>query len=346
MNKKLLAMAVGAAMVAGSAAVMADATVYGKINVGVVSFDDGDKATGAKADGIAIFDESSRLGVKGSMGLDNGMKAIFKMEGTVDLEGPGGFSFNRDTYIGLTGDFGEVTMGRRNTSYKDATGKMDLFSDMWGDFTGSGFGDFDQREENMIRYKNKFGMVSLSVDLQMAEGVDDGVSATGDETAMGNSIAVGFAPMKGVMVSLASATCGGTCAAGAEDASAQKLGVQWKGGQHLVNFVYKMQDDAGAVDPEETIMALQYGLSMGMNSLQLGYQTLDADAADSNATQISVALVHKMSKKTKAYVAYTAIDNDDMVMHDGRLDSGISALSPTEAGADPSAFGVGITHNF
>jgi predicted porin len=153
MNKKLLVIAVGAAMVAGSTAVMADATVYGKINMAVASYDDGDDSPNDDS-GIGIFDEASRLGVKGSADIGGDMKLVFKGEGTMDMDGTGGFSFNRDSYVGIKAGFGEVTMGHRNTSYKDATGKMDLFADMVGDTTGSGFGSFDSRVANQVKYKS------------------------------------------------------------------------------------------------------------------------------------------------------------------------------------------------
>ena len=128
--------------------------------MGIAQLDDGDdSATDDAYSGIAIFDEASRLGAKGSTDL-GGLKAIFKMEGTVDMDGTGGFVFNRDSYVGIKAGFGELTMGHRNTSFKDATGKMDIFADMVGDTTGSGFGSFDSRVPNQVKYKGKFGMVA------------------------------------------------------------------------------------------------------------------------------------------------------------------------------------------
>lgn len=342
MNKKLLAIAVGAAMVAGSTAAMAEATVYGKINMGIVqlSDDDSDNAPHVDDSGMAIFDEASRLGVKGSADLGNGLSGVFKMEGTVDMDGTGGFAFNRDTYVGLKGGFGQVVIGHKNTSYKNATGKMDLFADMWGDMTGSGFGEFDRREANMVQYTNKFGMVGLSVDFDLPEQADAG----NDEDKMGNSIAVSFAPMDGVTASLATATKGG--ATTSVNDTATKLGVQWKGGNNIVNVVYKTEtDDSAATDENTTVWYLQYGLKMGNNLLQVAYQQLTEDADDSDATQTSVAWVHNFNKMTKAYVAYSAIANDDNVSHDGRLDSGTN-LDNTEGGSGVSGLALGVTHKF
>jgi predicted porin len=341
MNKKLLAIAVGAAMVAGTTVAMAEATVYGKISMGVVSYDDGDDAP-ADGAGIGVFDESSRLGVKGSEDLGNGLKGVFKMEGTVDMDGLGSFDFNRDTYVGLAGDFGEVTIGRRNTSYKDATGDMDLFADMWGDVTGSGFGHFDQREANMISYKGNFGMVSLSVDLQNSEQPDTGA----DQDKMGNSIAVAIKPMKGLKISVANATCGGVCASGGVDDTATKLGVQWKGGDHTVNATYAMESDDSA-DEDMTVAVVQYGLAMGMNKIQASYSMLDEkDVDDANATQASVAFLHSFSKSTTAYVAYSQVSNDDTVSYEGRMGDSLDGFDNTTGGSTATGFAVGVVHKF
>ena len=341
MNKKLLAIAVGAAMVAGSTAVMAEANLYGKINAGIVSYDDGDDSPVDGA-GIGIFDESSRIGVKGGGDLGGGLKALFKFEGTADLDSSANFNLNRDSYVGVSGGFGEVTIGRRNTSYKDATGKMDLFADMWGDVTGSGFGSFDQREQNMLRYKGNFGMVSVSADLQFAEAVDAGA----DEDKMGNSFAVGFAPMKGIKITLASATCGGTCASGGVDDTAQKLGLQWKGGPHKVNVTYAMESDDSA-DQDMTVTVAQYGMTMGMDMIQLSYTMLDEkDLDDANATQTSVAWIRNFNKSTKAYVAYSQVANDDTVAYDGRMDDTLTGFGNTTGGGTASGLAVGVTHKF
>jgi predicted porin len=355
MNKKLLAIAVGAAMVAGTTVAMAEATVYGKINMGIVSYDDGDKGgivsgttTSQEGKGIGIFDEASRLGVKGSEDLGNGLKGVFKMEGTVDMDGGGAFTFDRDTYVGLKGAFGEVLIGHKNTAYKNATGKMDLFSDMYGDMTGNGFGNFDSREDNMVQYNGDFGMVSVSADVNFSETTKESAAVpavtTKDADKMGNSLAVTIKPMKGLMVSLAAATKGGGSSV---NDSAQKLGVHWSGGDHTVNAVYKMQtDDSATTDDKMSVMYAQYAFAFGMSSIQLAYQMLDADGTDLNATQTSVAFIQKLSKATRVYVAYSSVANEDGVSYQGRLGSGVSNFNATEPGNSPSGLALAVEHNF
>ena len=61
MNKKLLAIAVGAAMVAGATAATAgdEPTWYGKIHMSIDSMDNGGDLTANEGDGIFVFVEDN-----------------------------------------------------------------------------------------------------------------------------------------------------------------------------------------------------------------------------------------------------------------------------------------------
>lgn len=343
MNKNIIALAVAAALTAPVAA-QAAPTVYGKINIGIASFDDGNDGA-ANVDGLAIFDEASRLGVKGSSDLGGGLKAIYKMEGTVDMDGNGGFSFNRDTMFGLKGGFGTIMLGHMNTAFKNTTGKMDLFADMHGDITGLAGGD--TREENMVKYENKFGKVKFAADVHFSEAASDNNPANGDESGMGMTLGVNF--MAGpVEIGIGHAVCGGLCnkATTDEGDTATKIGVKWKGGPHMVNAWYQTgtDDSLTTLDGDE-FMAVQYGVKMGKNIVQASYSTYETDGPQSGAEQISVAFITNFSKSTKGYISYSSVDNEANSNKDGRLDSGIGSLNPT-AGKDPSSIVVGFTHKF
>ena len=116
MNKKLLAIAVGAAMIAGATAATAgEAELYGKIHMSIDSMDNDvadDPLTVANEsqDGIFVSSNSSRLGIKGSEDLGNGLSVVYKYEmqtdySSVKLDG------SRNAYAGLKGGFGQVELG-------------------------------------------------------------------------------------------------------------------------------------------------------------------------------------------------------------------------------------------
>ena len=121
MNKKLIAAAIGAAVVAAPAA-FAEATVYGKIHTDVRMND----SSVPNSDNYTVNSNASRLGFKGSEDLGNGLKAIYQIEmqfnsdgGTAQV-GTAGFSAQRNTFVGLSGDWGTAVVGKHDTPAKIA----------------------------------------------------------------------------------------------------------------------------------------------------------------------------------------------------------------------------------
>ncbi|WP_043750076.1 porin [Imhoffiella purpurea] len=164
MNKKLLTLAVAAAMVAPTAA-MAEAILYGKLHMSI-DYADVD-ATDFKGWGLngkgAVPGEgrANRIGVKGSEDLGNGLKAIYQVEfgikmteestsGNIASGGNDTVSM-RNSYVGLAGGWGTFLVGRHDTPMKISTGKLDLFSDTMADYNGTvGFDDI--RADNAVAY--------------------------------------------------------------------------------------------------------------------------------------------------------------------------------------------------
>jgi predicted porin len=339
MNKKLIAAAVAAGLAMPGLA-MADATVYGKINTGIVSYDNDTPDD----DGLAIFDEASRLGFKGSEDLGGGLKAIFKMEGTVDMDGSANFNFNRDRYVGLGGGWGNVIVGYFNTAYKNSTGKYDMFADRWGDITGSGtHGALDRREANQIGYNGKFGSVKFGATIDLSESPDNTANTVGDESANGYTVGLNV-PFGAFEIAAAYAVRGGS-AGTSEGDTGTKLGFKWAG-PVKVNVVYEQfVDDSATTDDTTTVLTGQVGFGAGSNNFAVGYTMADPDGNDNDCTQMTAGWMHKLSKKTEVNVIYSAIDNDANSNCLGRFGASVGYAGASN-GADPAGLAVGIQHNF
>jgi predicted porin len=108
------------------------------------------------------FGPASRLGVKGSEDLGNGLKAVYQIELGVDMTNAyrdaniangnraDGFAF-RNTFVGLAGDWGTFLIGRHDTPLKISTGKLDLFSDTLADYNNT-IGYQDLRADSAVAY--------------------------------------------------------------------------------------------------------------------------------------------------------------------------------------------------
>ena len=120
MKKSVIALAVFA--VSGAALAQSNVTLYGIVDVFVGSNElqvngVGQRQTVVDTSGVG----GSRWGMKGSEDLGKGLKAIFQLESGFDTStgasGQGGLLFGRQAFVGITGDFGAVTLGRQYTSY-------------------------------------------------------------------------------------------------------------------------------------------------------------------------------------------------------------------------------------
>ena len=80
---------------------------------------------------MRVFDNSSRVGLRGTEDLGNDLKAIFQIETGVNIDngsntgqggqgnGSTGFWASRDSYVGLDSNFGRLTFGRQSVYYSN-----------------------------------------------------------------------------------------------------------------------------------------------------------------------------------------------------------------------------------
>lgn len=147
MKKSLIALAVLAA--SGASFAQSSVTVYGladiwfgsvKNELGVAVIAPATNFFGAsgpvgsltqtKLDSGGV--NGSRWGLKGSEDLGGGLKANFKLEQGFALDNgaaTAGQAFSREAYVGFSGGFGEVKLGKVWTAYDDVSGASDAVFD-------------------------------------------------------------------------------------------------------------------------------------------------------------------------------------------------------------------------
>lgn len=176
MKKLLLALA-ALSVFAGVAHAQSSVTLYGIIDEG---FNINTNANGQHlytlSSGVL---QSSRWGLRGTEDLGAGLKAIFALEDGLNFHsgklGQGGFAFDRQAYVGFSGRFGTVTLGRQYDSIVDYVGPLQI-SNQWGGYISAHPGDLDNfsgsyRANNAIKFASanymgfKFGgLYSRTVD--------------------------------------------------------------------------------------------------------------------------------------------------------------------------------------
>jgi predicted porin len=167
MNKKLVALAVAGALSAPFAvqAQTANVTLYGRANMDL-EFVKGQQADGSNPTVNRVSSNSSRFGLRGSESLGGGLNAIFQLESNVSFDTGNAASSSiasRESFVGLQGSWGKVTMGKFLMPQDDIRFIFDnsitlgtsILSDgaIWAQAQQSkDTGGFDARTGNNIRY--------------------------------------------------------------------------------------------------------------------------------------------------------------------------------------------------
>ncbi|MDO9189565.1 MAG: porin, partial [Sulfurimicrobium sp.] len=271
MNKKLLAVAIAAAL--APAAAMADSgnvTIYGNLHMSVESLDGNSGAAGSTSNQreTNISSNSSYIGFKGTEDLGNGLKAIWQMESLVGMgntsTGTDSNSFtSRNSFLGLNGGFGTALLGRHDTPMKIVGRKADLFSDQIGDsrnLISAGGATWDLRPDNVIAY--------ISPNMNGLTGAVAYVTNTNAGAALSNSVtalsAMGTYETGPLMVGLGYEKHNlSNLGAGTNDEKGLRLVGGYSFGDVKVTALYQKLTDLGGGNTDRKTWGLGAGYKMG-----------------------------------------------------------------------------------
>ena len=353
MNKKLLAIAVGAAVAMPSLALAEGPTVYGKMNVSVSSFEGDLKNFDTTTDSqVQVDTHASRLGVKGGYDLDvAGLKAIYTAEYEIDVDDGATPFKQRNIFAGFEGGFGQFIVGNFDTPLKNAQGKVDEFNDLNGDLANIMSGE--TRIGNLIQYATpKLGdAFQATIAVRPGEGADtnangkpntglaDSIYASATYNASGIYGAVAMAKNENGKTLIVDQDFLGTDVpvdivrlVGGFKSDAFEVGA-------LVQKAEQVENDPIA---GEKLKEQSYLLSAGFNidraKLKAQYGKTDLDSKDPDADKISytlsaVGVDYKLAKASKVYAYYSKVEGD------------YSSLPPLESYSD-TTISIGMEHKF
>jgi hypothetical protein len=335
MKKTLIATAVAAVMAAPAA--MAEITLGGQMQAEVVNASgDGIK----QGEGLYMSDawergesnagNASKLFVKGSHDVGNGLTGLYKLTlnpqfgDSVDKIG------SHDSFIGLKGGFGTVLLGKLSTPYKASTASWDPFFATFmqargnGGMSGPGH---DGYAGNVIAYANQFGPATFVAAVGLDESSDD---PQGDDDLDGDHAITASinAPVGPVELALAYIDTAGYGAFldldadgekdpgvdGTNNIEAIKFGVKYGGGDvsPLTLAAHYETIDAGGKAAFDQIF-LNAGYQFGANTVSLNYGITQPDDALGNddGSYVALGLNHAFNKSVSTLVGITKTDNAD-----------------------------------
>lgn len=280
MKNIMIKTAASVAVLAVSATAMADATVYGRLNVAAL-------CTDISGDDCNIGNNGSRFGIKASSEVTDGLTAFGKYEFATNLPNGSNIGTTRLGFVGLKGGFGEVSLGTRwNPNYTHTVSPIDAPNAFGG--TSAPYGWITPfRTSDTFNYKNKFGAASVGLQIGMDGGLKDL-----DNYSIGASIPVGAATL-GI----------GHVKDNNADVDVTSIHGRTKFGGTGVGATYAMADGADAL-----LLALNHGFGGG-KSINLTYGQTDIDGGGT-PNSIGLEYLHKMGGGFRWYAGYETNDAD------------------------------------
>lgn len=323
MFKRTLFAAAVTALTAGTAMAQSSVTVYGRANVTA----EYQKNIGADGTQKVLQNNASRLGFRGVEDLGGGLKADFLLEHRFNIDNGGQTSsvfWAGDAYIGLAGGFGYLRAGRLTSEAYYATAD---FVSLHNHDTGTSddkFYTYLGQNANTISYRTpSFSGLTVEGSVSASEGRGDdkkvyGLAANWESGAL--ALGAGYELAE-------------------TDDYQFALRALYTMGSFTFGGYYQYSDLAGLGDRNAFRLSGMYTMGAGEFHVNVGFADDWSRLSDSGATQWTVAYNYNLSKRTKVYAFYTAVDNGNKFSYYGATGAGGKVL-------DPSSFAVGIRHNF
>lgn len=353
-----MSVAASAAICAAGAHAQTNVQIYGRLNVSAERMETSANSAGRDVRLTRISNNRSVLGFRGSEDLGGGLKAIFQIEGTVSPDTGAGAIAQRDTRVGLQGDFGTVFLGHWVTAYNSATSGLDPFYPTTAGYmsiVGNGSASsadnvsdtasFDRRQANSINY---WSAPWKGLGLRLSHGVSEERPANGTKPSL-TSIAGVYE--NGAWYATAAHERHHEYQGPGRNDTGTKLGLAYKfGDTRIAALAEKLKYETASGDLEQTAYYLSLTHQIGAHGLRAGVARTNGgkgrstsrigylrSGPDTGATHATFGYDYTLSKRTNLYAFYTWLDNERNAIHDFAINGLTVSPGATLKG---SAFGV------
>ncbi len=369
MKKSVLALAALGAF-AGGALAQSSVTMFGIVDVNVMTVDNGERTYSMGTDGM----QSSRLGFRGVEDLGGGLKASFWLEMGIDASTGGSSAgavwgnnannnanrlfFNRRSTVSLSNQWGELRLGRDYTptfwNWTDfdpfgtvgvgSATNLALGSDLQTALAGSTYGTL-VRANNMVSYVLPGGTSGTGLYGQLSVAAGEG--SAGNKYWGGRigyaagpfNVAASYGRTDDLLIGIPNT-----------DVSLDSWNIagSWNFGfMKLAGFYGDMSVDGPINGTNRKGGRENWYLAVtapfGQWNLKATYGgTNGKDELDGlDASQWAIGVDYNLSKRTALYATWSSINNDN-----GARFSVSTQASPLEAGSNSTGGQLGIRHSF
>ena len=293
-----LATTLGSAPLRAQEGPVHESSVYGKLSMTVQMQDESKTDTGGKTTDSSkwvLHSNASRIGVKGSIksDADAPVKMLYQLEYEVAADDGDPVVKQRNSYVGVQGDFGKVIAGYYDTPLKKGQFKVDVFNDTSFDMRNLLPGD--ERSANLVQYESPKlvdGALKFTVASLLTE--EDGKGLF-EETSLSaawvkDSLSIGVATDKRA------------------DEDRLRLTVQWQASGLQIGALFQTLDLAEGESPDAaTVVSFKYG--WGKNGVY--GQLVNSGQKKPDGSFTGFGYEYRFAKNAKWYGFYGSMETGD-----------------------------------
>ena len=301
--------------------------VYGKLNIAL----NNDGSDGVNEKEIDLISNSSRLGLKGQLEMQDGLVGLYQIEYQIDpvdghardeVRGENGeikvtdSTFTqRNSYVGLKGSFGTLKLGKHDTPLKKASLKVDLFNDLKGDIKN--ITDGENRITSFLGYDSPVFGGGVSISVSLSKGKDDGVVGTDLDGEFGTNLSASLKyDIEVIQFVIA------TEKASIKGFDHNRLGMMIPAGPVTIGLIHTTTKSTvgNSVDYDATTISIAGKVADGNGRVKFQYGTSDKSAG---LTQTQIGYDHKLFKNFKILAYHTVRSQDAANSDDAHTGLGI-----------------------
>jgi predicted porin len=332
------------------------------------------------ASNLWLTSDGTTLGFRGSIPLNDGLRAVWQVESEINIDEFGDCSSGdhqhgdepsscndselaggHNSFIGLAGDWGAFLAGKHNTPFFDSTIQFDLFHHMPGDVrailgripgveSGTGGhhgGVFNVSASDVLMYKSPtmsgFSFEGAIFGLnETREKVDDKPFAFGVNVRYTQDM---FTLVGAYEQHSNFDTSEDVAGETFDTTSGIVLGgmVHFNGGDTMVGAFFEQlkTDDKTLISESRNGYYVNFQQRLLWDStFRAAYGLADTFSENDGAQMIALSLAHDLGRSAEAYVSYVTTLNDD------EADYSNGSVGPIGHGGDPATLATGLVFKF
>ena len=301
--------------------------VYGKLNIAL----NNNGSDGVNEKEIDLISNSSRLGLKGQLEMQDGLVGLYQIEYQIDpvdghardevrgengeIEVTDSTFTQRNSYVGLKGSFGTLKLGKHDTPLKKASLKVDLFNDLKGDIKN--ITDGENRITSFLGYDSPVFGGGISISVSLSKGKDDGVIGTDLDGEFGTNLSASLKyDIEVIQFVIA------TEKASIKGFDHNRLGMMIPAGPVTIGLIHTTTESTvgNSVDYDATTISIAGKVADGNGRVKFQYGTSDKSAG---LTQTQIGYDHKLFKNFKILAYHTVRSQDAANSDDAHTGLGI-----------------------